>query len=88
VLLAPDLEQPAPGFFILTRRGQSLKTRVDVETYRKGQMLPEDFLPPLFLEKVLPLFRRGDPDIALFQAFKEIEVAVRKEKLRRQQSVA
>src|SRR5262249_47801214 len=31
-----------------------------------------------FAEKVVPLFRRGDHDIAVFQAFKEVEVAARK----------
>lgn len=77
-LLAPDMEQPGPGFFILTRRAQALTTRADVEAYRQGRMLPEDLLTPLFREKVLPLFRRGDHDIAVFQAFKEVEVAVRK----------
>lgn len=50
---------------------------MDVEAFRKGRILPSDLLPTLFAEKVVPLFRRGDHDVAVFQAFKEVEVAVR-----------
>jgi hypothetical protein len=77
-LLVPDPGQPSPGFYVPTRRAQSLKTRTDVGAFRKGRILPSDLLPTLFAEKVVPLFRRGDHDIAVFQAFKEVEVAVRK----------
>ena len=50
---------------------------MDVEAFRKGRILPSDLVPTLFAEKVVPLFRRGDHDVAVFQAFKEVEVAVR-----------
>ena len=48
------------------------------EAYRKGRILPVDLLQPLLVEKVWPQFLRGDHDVAVFQAFKEVEVAVRK----------
>ena len=73
----PDPGQPSPGFYVPTRRAQSLKTRIDVDVFRKGRVLPSELLPVLFAEKVVPIFRRGDHDIAVFQAFKEVEVAVR-----------
>jgi hypothetical protein len=73
----PDPGQPSPGFCVPTRRAQGLRTRTDVDAFRKGRILPSELLPILFAEKVAPLFRRGDHDIAVFQAFKEIEVAVR-----------
>jgi Protein of unknown function (Hypoth_ymh) len=76
-LLVPDPGQPSPGFYVPTRRAQVLKTRTGVDAFRKGRILPAELLPTLFAEKVLPLFRRGDHDIAVFQAFKEVEVAVR-----------
>jgi hypothetical protein len=76
-ILVPDPGQPSPGFYVPTRRAQSLKTRTDVEAFRKGRILPAELLPTLLAEKVVPLFRRGDHDVAVFQAFKEVEVAVR-----------
>jgi len=76
-LLVPDPGQPSPGFCVPTRRAQGLRTRTDVDAFRKGRILPSELLPILFAQKVAPLFRRGDHDIAVFQAFKEIEVAVR-----------
>jgi hypothetical protein len=77
-LLVPDPGQPSPGFYVPTRRAQNLRTRTDVEAFRKGRILADDLLPALFAEKVVPLFRRGDHDTAVFQAFKEVEIAVRK----------
>jgi uncharacterized protein (TIGR02391 family) len=75
-LIVNDPDQPA--FWWLTRRAADLRTRADVEAFRKGRILPDDLVPALFAQKVVPLFRRGDYDVAVFQAFKEVEVAVRK----------
>lgn len=77
-ILIVDPEQPSGQFYVLSRRAVTLRARTDVEAFRKGRILPDDLLPALFLEKVVPLFRRGDHDIAVFQAFKEVEVAVRR----------
>lgn len=63
--------------YFLTRRGRQLRSRADVETYRRGRMLPLDLLQPALADKVHHLFLRGDYDTAVFQAFKEVEVAVR-----------
>jgi hypothetical protein len=76
-LLVPDPRQQGPGIYLMTRRAKRLHSRIDVDAFRKGRILPDDLLPTLFAEKVVPLFRRGDHDIAVFQAFKEVEVAVR-----------
>jgi uncharacterized protein (TIGR02391 family) len=75
-LLMPDLDQPN-GWFCLTRKGARLTSKVDVETYRQGNILPVGLLHPILAEKVRPMFLRGDYDVAVFQAFKEVEVAVR-----------
>ena len=65
------------GWFFVSRRGQRLKTAGDVESYRKGSQLPKGLLHPTIAEKVWVTFVRGDLDTAVFQAFKEVEVAVR-----------
>ena len=77
-LLIQDPRQPSSGWYRLTRRAGKLVTRTDVEAFRKGRILPTELLPTLLVEKVWPLFLRGDHDVAVFQAFKEVEVAVRK----------
>lgn len=76
-LLMLDPEQPV-SWYCLTRRAQNLRTRADVEAFRRGRMLPTELLPLILVKKVWPLFHRGDHDVAVFQAFKEVEVAVRR----------
>jgi hypothetical protein len=76
-LIVIDPGQPLKSY-VLTRRAKTLRTRADVEAYRKGRILPVELLQPRLADKVWPLFLRGDHDVAVFQAFKEIEVAVRK----------
>lgn len=75
-LIFQDPEQPAT-WYRPARRAQMLKTRTDVEQFRRSRILPIELLQPTFAEKVWPLFLRGDHDVAVFQAFKEVEVATR-----------
>jgi uncharacterized protein (TIGR02391 family) len=67
-----------PAFYLVARQGRALKTRTDLEEFRKGRTLPLNLLQQSLVEKVHHLFLRGDHDTAVFQAFKEVEVAVRK----------
>jgi hypothetical protein len=76
-LVIADPEQRGNSY-LLTRRARDLHTRSDVEAFRKGRILPDDLVPEIFAQKVVPLFRRGDYDTAVFQAFKEVEVTVRR----------
>jgi len=76
-LIVRDPGQPA-AWYVVTRRGQALRTRADVEVFRKGRALPTHLLQPGLSDKVWPLFLRGDHDIAVFQAFKQVEVEVRR----------
>lgn len=75
-LVIRDPGQPA-DWFQLTRRGKRLKSRVDLESYRRAGTLPKLLLQSHLAEKVYHLFARGDHDTAVFQAFKEVEVSVR-----------
>ena len=76
-LIIQDPEQSA-DYYCLTRKGRTLKTRLDIEAYRQGHVLPVSLLHPRLAEKVLPMFTRGDYEVAVFQAFKELEVTVRR----------
>jgi uncharacterized protein (TIGR02391 family) len=72
--------RPAEGaadLYDFSRRGETLKTRFDVQEYRKRARFPKDLLYPTVAEKAWSLYLRGDYDTAVFQAFKELEVAVR-----------
>ena len=72
---------PAPGagpeWFFVTRRGTKVKSHTDLAAMRKSDMLPRRLLHPVIAQKVRSLFVRGEYDTAVFQAFKEVEVAVR-----------
>jgi uncharacterized protein (TIGR02391 family) len=75
-LIAPKPGQQGDWVFI-TRRGQQLKGRTDFAAYQKSTLLPRQLLHPLLASKVASLFTSGEYDTAVFQAFKEVEVAVR-----------
>lgn len=75
-LVAIDFEQPAM-FHLITSTG----FRVDTETAFRD-FLTENFLPSNALHEVIqsesyPLYRRGKFDLAVFEAFKQVEIAVR-----------
>ena len=61
----------------VTRRGQKLKSRADLDAYRKANLLPKGQLHPLIASEVYPAFLRGKYDTAVFEAFREVEVRVR-----------
>lgn len=63
--------------FEVPRRGKTLTAQADFEAYKRGNLLRRESLDPLLEQKVWPLFIRGDYDVAVFQAFKLVEVRVR-----------
>lgn len=72
---------PEPGskeeWVFITRRGQRIKKSSDLKAYQKADLLPRHLLHPVIAQKIWSTFIRGDYDTAVFQAFKEVEVAVR-----------
>lgn len=76
--LVPLGAHPDPHTFFLSRRAQHLKTREDFSAYRKASLLPKGQLHEVMAAKVYPAFLRGEYDTAVFQAFREVEIAVRK----------
>lgn len=67
-----------PDWIFVTRRGKQLKNRDGFRSHRQGDLLPRRLLHPLIATKVWSAFIRGEYDTAVFQAFKEVEVAVRR----------
>lgn len=73
---------PKPGsqgdWVFITQRGRKILETQDFEAYKKGKLLSTDNLDPVLVRKVKPAFIRGDYDTAVFEAFKEVEVRVRR----------
>lgn len=65
------------GWVFITRRGRQILRRTDLQRYRSASLLPRQLLHPIIVQRVWASFLRGDYDTAVFQAFKEVEVAVR-----------
>jgi uncharacterized protein (TIGR02391 family) len=63
--------------YFVTRKGRTVAADEDFEAYRLASLFPSD-LDPVLMRTVKPLFLRGDYDTAVFRAFKEVEVRVRK----------
>jgi uncharacterized protein (TIGR02391 family) len=73
------VKDPSPGqnWFFLIEEGRELGSREDATAYRRANLLPTNQLHQLIAGKVSPAFLRGEYDTAIFQAFREIEIAVR-----------
>jgi uncharacterized protein (TIGR02391 family) len=63
--------------FFITRKGMTVVNEEDFSAYLKAAIFPSD-LDPVLMRAVKPLFLRGDYDTAVFRAFKEVEVRVRR----------
>lgn len=77
-LIVRNPTQPSHNRYLLTRRGRKIRSRADVSALRLGRTLPIELLQPGLAEKVHHLFLRGDYEVAVFQAFKMVEVEVRR----------
>lgn len=76
-LIAPKPGQQGEWVFV-TRRGRMIKTADQLKAFRRSDLLPRQLLHPIIGHKVWSNFIRGEYETAVFQAFKEVEVAVRK----------
>lgn len=63
--------------FFVTKKGERVVGEENFDAYAKASMFPND-LDPVVMRAVKPLFIRGDYDTAVFRAFKEVEVRVKK----------
>ena len=65
------------NWFFVSRRGLRTKGREDFAAFQRSNVLPKASLHPVVAERVWSNFVRGEYDTAVFQAYKEVEVAVR-----------
>ena len=65
------------NWLFVSRRGKQITSLDDFASYLKAHLLPKGQIHPLIASKVYPAFLRGEYDTAVFQAFREVEVAVR-----------
>jgi uncharacterized protein (TIGR02391 family) len=72
-----DEANGATGQRVPSRRGERLTDQHAFTQFLRGTELPKEFLHPRLGQKVWLLFLGGDFDTAVFQALKEVEVAVR-----------
>ena len=77
MFIAPLPDQQGEWRYI-TRRGKKILESEDFGAYLMSSLLRSEELHPILARKVKPLFLRGDYDTAIFQAFKAVEVQVRK----------
>lgn len=63
--------------FTITRRGQRLRSQADAAAYVASRVLPRSLLHPRLVQRVWSAVVRGDYETAIFQAFREVEIAVR-----------
>jgi len=66
------------NLMFITHRGREVLESEDFEAYKKASLLPSDNLDPILVRKATPAFIRGDYELAVIGAFKEVEVRVRK----------
>lgn len=72
------LTPKANDWYMVSRRGRKLAKWAEVNAYRQANLLPRGQLHPTIAESVWSTFLRGKYDTAVFEAFREVEVAVRK----------
>jgi uncharacterized protein (TIGR02391 family) len=65
------------GWFRLSRRARKFESEAEFTNYVIARMLPKDMLHLKIAQTVWMAFMRGEFDVAVFQAMKAVEVAVR-----------
>ncbi len=65
------------NFWRVSRRGRLLKAPMDTVSLSSRNILPEGFIHPEINQHAGKLFRDGSFDAAVFQAFKQVEIAVK-----------
>jgi hypothetical protein len=65
------------GWRVLSRKAEALTASADVKQFAKSRHLRREILNPRIADKIWSAFIRAEYDVAVFQAMKAVEVAVR-----------
>ncbi|QIK78441.1 TIGR02391 family protein [Sphingomonas piscis] len=76
-LVQSPSQPPGSEYMEVTRLGRKIATEGGFEKYAVASLLPKPLLHNRLVATAWPTFIRADYDTAVFQAFKEVEVAVR-----------
>lgn len=76
-LIAPHPEGHQHGHVIVTKLGKQIGTAEGVKEFRKALDLPKDKLHPSIAERCHSDFMRSRFDTAVFEAYKQLEIAIR-----------
>lgn len=82
-LQAQGLLVPAPdhngsnGFLVLSRKAATLKNNSEFSSYLASRRFPAEMIHERIRPRVWPLYLRGDFDMAMLAAMREVETAVR-----------
>jgi uncharacterized protein (TIGR02391 family) len=76
-LLVSTGSHSAADSYLLGRRALKFQDESDFVRFSVSRMLPKENLHPRLADKVWSAFLRGEYDVAVFQAMKAVEVAVR-----------
>lgn len=76
-LLAVDFMNPNANAYYVTRKGHLAASKEAFEQFKTVSSLPRDMLHPKLREDVWLNFIQAKFDVAIFIAFREVEVAVR-----------
>jgi uncharacterized protein (TIGR02391 family) len=78
LLVAADPMNARNGFRQISRRGRRLLTTAGQADYRAASLLPRALLHRAIKDNVYFNFQRGDYQTAVYNAFREVEIAVAK----------
>lgn len=76
-MLAPYPGDGSGGRCFVTRLGRRIASAQGLREYRRAMVLPKDKLHPAIADRCHAQFMRGELDTAVFQAYKQLEVAIR-----------
>jgi uncharacterized protein (TIGR02391 family) len=77
LLVPADGSNAAAGWRRLSRRAAKMADATDVRSFAKSRRIQKSQLHPSIADKVWSAFLREEYDVAVFQAMKAVEVAVR-----------